>query len=393
MKLLRPGLRTFIFGLYIILTIGSLIVLNQFFLHKTNQITSGFDRMQLQESLGRLHFATPEDSLAARGSLNQYGESLLGIKSALRETRIYSVLILVGLILASGLLFTLIFLRLSKPLVALQNATEQIRQGNYKVQLPEKGIHEMKTLANSFNRMSDQLAGTQKQLLLAEKEMIWKDLSRILAHEIKNPLTPIQLAVQRLGEKLETEPEKLMELLPDTLRIIQQEVENLRLLAQEFSTFAKAAQPQPENFDPAAAIRETVASYQADVPISLDLQENLSLCFDRTHFYQILTNIIQNGIDASEAGQPLAVSLRAEGNGLLVSIRDQGCGIPEEDLGRIFEPYFSRKHYGTGLGLALVKRLAEANQASIRVSSQIGRGSEFTLVTAEAAANQAEKDL
>jgi nitrogen fixation/metabolism regulation signal transduction histidine kinase len=224
------------------------------------------------------------------------------------------------------------------------------------------------------------LESVQKRLLVAEKEMIWKDLSRILAHEIKNPLTPIQLAVQRLEEKYETEPEKVNDMLPDTLKIIEQEIENLRLLAQDFSRFAKIAQPQYETFDPSEATKEILSSYMADYQIKLNLEPDHAIRFDRTHFYQIVTNILQNAIDASDHDSPLEVSLTANKTFVILTIKDYGCGIEADDMNRIFEPYFTKKNRGTGLGLALVKRLVEANQSVIRAKSKPGVGSEFILI-------------
>jgi len=380
MKHIRPGLRTIIFTLFVILSIGSLFVLNQYFMHKTNQITSSFNQIQFDESLHKLTFATQEDSLAASDLMLRYRESMLSIRMALKETQVYSILILIGLILLSGILFTIILFRLSKPLVELKEATEQIRQGNFSVHLPETGIFEMKTLKSSFNSMSHELETTQKRLLVAEKEMIWKDLSRILAHEIKNPLTPIQLAVQRLEEKCETEPERLKEMLPDTIRIILQEIENLRLLAQDFSSFAKIAQPQFETFDPAEAVKEITSSYKDDYNIKLNLEPEHLIRFDRTHFYQILTNIVQNAIDASEPNSPIEINLSTNKAFVILTVKDHGCGIDQDDLNRIFEPYFTRKNRGTGLGLALVKRLIEANQSVIRAKSKLGEGSEFILI-------------
>jgi two-component system nitrogen regulation sensor histidine kinase NtrY len=380
MRVIRPGLRTFIFALYVVLSISTLIILNQYFMHKTNQITSSVNQIQFDESLHKLAFATPADSSAANALMLRYRESMLNIRMALRETQIYSLLILIGLILGSGALFTIIMLRLSKPLVDLRDATEQIRQGNFTIHLPETGLHEMKALKTSFNRMSHELETTQKRLLVAEKEMIWKDLSRILAHEIKNPLTPIQLAVQRLEEKIALEPEKLNDMLPDTLKIIQQEIENLRLLASDFSSFAKIAQPQFETFDPAESVKEIMASYQDNYNIKLNLEPGHLIRFDRTHFYQIMTNIVQNAIDASETDSPIELNLTTNKSFAILTVKDHGTGIDAEDMNRIFEPYFSRKNRGTGLGLALVKRLVEANQSVIRCRSKLGEGAEFILI-------------
>jgi nitrogen fixation/metabolism regulation signal transduction histidine kinase len=371
------------------LSIGSLVFFNQYIMHKQAQIANGFEQIQFDESLHKLSFGTPADSTAANALMLRYRGSIFSVKSAINETKLYSFLILVAILLVSAVLFMLIMYWLSKPLVDLKEATEQIRQGNFSVHLPENGISEMKALKVSFNRMSHELETIQKRLLVAEKEMIWKDLSRILAHEIKNPLTPIQLAVQRLEDKLENEPEKLMEILPDTLKIIQQEIENLRLLAQDFSSFAKIAQPQFETFDPGEAVKEIISSYQNDYHIKLTAAPNHAVRFDRTHFYQIITNVLQNAIDASPPDSPIEININTNKSFVIVSIRDHGCGIDTDDLNRIFEPYFSKKNRGTGLGLALVKRLVEANQSVIRVKSKPDQGSEFTLIIENVNASKA----
>ena len=366
--------------LYIVLSVASLIVFNQYYMHKQQQITSAFEQISFDESLRRLNFETAADSLAANALMLRYRESLATINIALYESKVYSLMMLIAIILVSVVLFSLIMWRISKPLSELKDATDQIRQGNFSVHLPETGIFEMKALKSSFNRMSHELETIQKKLLVAEKEMIWKDLSRILAHEIKNPLTPIQLAVQRLEEKLETDPDRVRDILPDTLKIIGQEIENLRLLAQDFSSFAKITQPQFESFDPAEATREILASYQANYKLNLALEPGHLIRFDRTHFYQILTNIVQNALDASQPESPIDISLTTSRSYVILTVKDYGIGIDADDLNRIFEPYFTRKHRGTGLGLALVKRLVEANQSIIRAKSKPNQGSEFILI-------------
>ena len=177
-----------------------------------------------------------------------------------------------------------------------------------------------------------------------------------------------------------------MQILGDSLDIIKQEIENLRLLAQDFSNFAKISKAQKEVFDPALSITELCRSYTQDYQIEFDLLSDQKISFDKTHFYQIITNILQNAMDASDAKQPIRIGLSRDKNYLVISIKDSGQGIDSEDLHRIFEPYFSRKSKGTGLGLALVKKLCEANSAIIRVKSKPGEGSEFTIII-EAATN------
>ncbi len=386
MKFSRPGIRTWILLLYLVVSIGSLLLLNNVFQTNQQEIQDTMNKLELSDDLRMVQLYSQADSLKVQQIMKTYGEAKGVIKLSLSESRFYVALTLFILIFVSSLIFIVVLTRISKPLRELKNATDQIRLGNFSVHIPETGIHEMKQLKNSFNVMSRELESVQKRLLVAEKEMIWKDLSRVLAHEIKNPLTPIQLAVQRLEERLATDPDAAMQILEDSLEIIKQEIENLRLLAQDFSNFAKISKAQKEVFDPALSITELCRSYTQDYNIEFDLLSDQKISFDKTHFYQIITNILQNAMDASNADQPITISLTRDKNYLVISIKDKGQGIDNEDLHRIFEPYFSRKNKGTGLGLALVKKLCEANSSIIRVKSKPGEGSEFTIII-EAATN------
>ncbi len=386
MKFSRPGIRTWILLLYLVVSIGSLLLLNNVFQTNQQEIQDTMNKLELSDDLRMVQLYSQADSLKVQQIMKTYGEAKGVIKLSLSESRFYVALTLFILIFVSSLIFIVVLTRISKPLRELKNATDQIRLGNFSVHIPETGIHEMKQLKNSFNVMSRELESVQKRLLVAEKEMIWKDLSRVLAHEIKNPLTPIQLAVQRLEERLATDPDAAMQILADSLEIIKQEIENLRLLAQDFSNFAKISKAQKEVFDPALSITELCRSYTQDYNIEFDLLSDQKISFDKTHFYQIITNILQNAMDASNADQPITISLTRDKNYLVISIKDKGQGIDNEDLHRIFEPYFSRKNKGTGLGLALVKKLCEANSSIIRVKSKPGEGSEFTIII-EAATN------
>jgi len=376
----KTGLRTRIFILFIIVSIGGLIVLNNVFQSKHQNIHDALEEMELSSQLRELRHFSHEDSLKAQALMRNFNEAKAVVSIALSDSRTMSSVVLFIIIVVSTSIFIIVLSRLSRPLRELKNATEQIRQGNLSVHLPETGIPEMRELKSSFNMMSRELETVQSRLLVAEKEMIWKDLSRILAHEIKNPLTPIQLAIQRLEERMQSDPERVKDILAESISIISQEIENLRLLAQDFSNYAKVNQPNPESIDPALSIQEIVKSYVRDFEIKLTLEEGLRINFDKTHFYQVVTNILQNAIDASEPSVAIEISLYRERSYAILSIKDHGKGIDTKDLQRIFEPYFSRKTKGTGLGLALVKKLCEANSTIIRVKSKPGEGSEFILI-------------
>ncbi|MCK9334839.1 MAG: HAMP domain-containing protein, partial [Candidatus Cloacimonetes bacterium] len=345
--MLKTGLRTRIFILFIIVSIGGLIVLNNVFQTKHANIHEAMEQMELSSQLREIRQASHDDSLKAQTLMRSFNEAKAVVNIALSDSRTMSSVVLLIIIVVSTVIFLIVLSRISKPLREMKNATEQIRQGNFSVHLPESGIAEMRELKSSFNMMSRELEAVQTRLLVAEKEMIWKDLSRILAHEIKNPLTPIQLAIQRLEERLENDPERVQGILKESISIINQEIENLRLLAQDFSNYAKVNQPNLESFVPAQSIREILNSYVRDFEIELDLDEEIRINFDKTHFYQIFTNILQNAIDACEEARPISVRLYRERSFAVLSIKDQGKGIDQADLQRIFEPYFSRKNKGT----------------------------------------------
>jgi len=381
----RIALHTRIIVLFLIITIGGLMLLNMVFQAKQEDIHHAIARMELSERLRGIRHHSYQDSLKAGEIMREYDAAKALLNVSLGDSRVVTSVVLFLVIIASSLIFIIFIIRISKPLRELKLATDQIRQGNYSVHLPETGIPEMRELKNSFNVMSRELESTQTKLLLAEKELIWKDLSRILAHEIKNPLTPIQLVIQRLEERLETDPKSIPDILPESVSIITQEIENLRLLAQDFSNYARSSQPARELFDPAVSIREIIKSYAQNFDIRLELVEDLRVYFDKTHFYQVITNILQNAIDATPEGNPITIKMYGERSYVVICIQDQGLGIEAKDLTRIFEPYFSKKTKGTGLGLALVKKLCDVNNSIIRVKSKPGEGSEFTLIIEDTA--------
>ncbi len=373
-------MRTRIILLFLVVSIGGLVALNMVFQKNNENSQKILDTMELSAQMRELDFKSEKDLRAAENIMKNHDAAKARLSMALSSSRIVSSVVLLLIILLSTGIFIVVILRISKPLTELKNATEQIRKGNFSVHLPENGISDMKELKASFNLMSRELETIQTRLLLAEKEMIWKDLSRILAHEIKNPLTPIQLVAQRLEERMESDPKKVCDILPESISIISQEIENLRLLAQDFSNYAKVSQPAKEELLPATLIQEIVKSYSQNYHINLDLADDMNILFDKTHFYQIITNILQNAIDASGEEGQIKIRLYGERSYVVISIEDEGMGIHNKDLARIFEPYFSRKSKGTGLGLALVKKLCDANGAVIRVKSKPNEGSTFTLI-------------
>ncbi|MDD3050943.1 MAG: HAMP domain-containing sensor histidine kinase [Candidatus Cloacimonetes bacterium] len=380
MKLVyKLNLRVIVIITFVVLYQGSLILLNSFFLDQQNKMNSILSVSHFDEKFSELSFASKQDSLKATEIMKDFREAIASSSMLRRETQIYSALVLFLLMLFSIFVFIIIFYRITAPLKELNQATLQIRNGDFSVNLSESGIPEMRQLKQSFNRMSKELDFIQKKLLAAEKEMIWKELSRVLAHEIKNPLTPIQLSVQRLEDKYDSDPEKFRAIFPESASIIHQEIANLRELVKSFSVFAKQKQPDESIFNPAEYLTEIVKPYQHKYQIICELNDCM-IKFDQNHFYQIVTNVLQNAIDASGVDNPIIIKLFPSKSFVVLQIIDEGAGISQEDLMKIFEPYFSTKKHGTGLGLALVKNLVELNKGYIRVHSRIGEGSTFEII-------------
>ena len=374
----RFGLRTIVILLYLALFTAGLLLIYQYQEVKRKELSEEISSLQLQEFMGNLAQEQPEYSDEARNILCQLNEIKATIEIGNRQTAVYSAFYLILVLLSSLTLFLWAIYSLTSPLAKFSEAAKEISKGNFDIQLKESGTWELKEAQSSFNMMSVQLQKTQKQLLEAEKLSIWKQFSRMLAHEIKNPLTPIRLSLERLIEKKGSE--KFDQVFDRSVSIITQEVGHLQNLATNFSNFAKDVPVNQQQFKILEQIKGITRSYEDRVKINIE-GEDFIIEFDMMHFYQILTNVIQNAIDA--AGHDEILELKLDSTKRILEIRDHGPGIEAEDVEKIFEPYFTKKKKGIGLGLALVKKLTNINHAEISVISKIEEGSSFIIQFAE----------
>lgn len=375
----KISLRASVILLFLILYLSSLWILNSIFINSQQKNKAAFKNIEFADSFSNLQFQTKQDSILASEMIQKFRESQAAFSLNSNETRLNSTFVLFVMMLLSITIFIIVFYQITRPLKVLEDATSKIRKGNFSIQVKERGFKELHGLQQSFNKMSSELKSIQARLLMAEKEMIWKELSRILAHEIKNPLTPIRLSVQRLEEHCETNPEKFLSIFPNAARIINQEIDNLQNLAQSFSSFAKNINPDFSEFKVLPEISKLIEPYQHKYKISFNCNKDAKIKFDQTHFYQIVTNILQNAIDASKSGDETSISCEIKESNIILKIKDNGAGIDPDDLEKIFQPYFTKKKKGTGLGLALVKKLTEVNNSEIRVASVLNKGSEFII--------------
>lgn len=270
--------------------------------------------------------------------------------------------------------------RITAPLSALVQATRKVATGDWQHRIAIAQQDEIGELAKAFNHMVENLEAQQQQVVALEKMAAWREIARVLAHEIKNPLTPIQLMAQQMRDEYRGSDEHYRRTLEECSRIIDEEVQHLRGLVREFSDFAR----MPElNLQPGEVndLLEEVARLYGHLPLLLRCGANVpKVAFDWDYLRRALINLIDNAADAIHDGGSIELSSRRDETGHIeVVVRDTGKGIAPENLGRIFEPYFSTKKSGMGLGLPIVKRIIEQHGGRVAVHSTPEQGTTFTI--------------
>ncbi|HWA76969.1 MAG TPA: ATP-binding protein [Polyangiaceae bacterium] len=284
-------------------------------------------------------------------------------------------------------------------IAALAEATKLVAAGDLSIRVPEAGEDELSDLAHGFNRMLGEVAESRARIEYLQRIGAWQEMARRLAHEIKNPLTPIQLAVQDVHRRYEGADPTFRRLLDTTLEIVEDEVGTLRRLVSEFSDFARLPQANLEAEDLGAFLNELSEQLSliedergdgelpeglrsawrgAHIGLSFSLpKEPAYVLMDRHMLRRVMLNLIQNSAQAmQEQGErtpKILVSLRAERDSYLLDVEDSGPGIPEALRERMFDPYVTTKSEGTGLGLAIVKKVIVEHGGSITaMSSELG---------------------
>jgi nitrogen fixation/metabolism regulation signal transduction histidine kinase len=287
----------------------------------------------------------------------------------------------------------------SDRIAELAEATKLVAAGDLSIRVPERGDDELADLARGFNRMLGEVAESRARIEYLQRIGAWQEMARRLAHEIKNPLTPIQLAVQEVHRRYEGSDPTFRRLIDTTLEIVQDEVGTLRRLVSEFSDFARLPQANLESEDLAAFLRELseqltlLEDERGDGELPEGLRSawrgaHIGLTFslpsqpawvmlDRHMLRRVMLNLIQNAAQAmrehGERTPRIVVNLRADREFYVLDVEDSGPGIPEALRERMFDPYVTTKAEGTGLGLAIVKKIIVEHGGSITaLGSELG---------------------
>lgn len=276
--------------------------------------------------------------------------------------------------------------QLTKPLQIIQGGLNRISRGDMNTRVAVTGKDEIGSLAKAYNEMVEKLEQTRKDLLEAEREAAWKEMAQQVAHEIKNPLTPMKLNLQHLQQRLEADPDKVMELKPmieKTAENIIEQIESLNKIASDFSKFAKPVQDPFEQVDLKKLLTSIadLYSHEGSVSIECELQDKeLTVNGVEDELRRVFINLVKNGIEAHKSEKPeIRIAAEKVNRSIKVQITDRGDGIEYGDRDRIFVPNFSTKSSGTGLGLAITKKIVEAHKGQISFESEPGTGTTFTL--------------
>jgi signal transduction histidine kinase len=269
--------------------------------------------------------------------------------------------------------------RISDPVNRLTRATQRIARGDLNARIAATSSDELRRLVEAFNGMAADLQRQRGELERTNRLEAWAEMARQVAHEIKNPLTPIQLNAEHLRRVHADRGEPLSPVLQECVATILTQVKLLRQIASEFSSFASSPTAKPAEVDVATLLHEIVDPYKAglDGRIHIDLSISSSLppvFVDRNLISRSLTNIVENALHAMPGAGTLGVAASTRDGWVDIRVSDTGVGMDEEALARAFEPYFSTKASGTGLGLPIAKRNVELSGGTITMQSARDHG-------------------
>jgi signal transduction histidine kinase len=338
---------------------------------------------QLQSKEGILQGKIVELARAEQRAFDQRSRNLETIGY---DVRLYT-LGLGAIAVVVGLLITLWGALTLRPLQRLRNAAQQIARGDYASRIHERGPSEVAELAHDFNVMGRAIEERERELVRSERLVAVGKMAAMITHEVRNPLSSIGLNTELLEEELADLPPDQATEARSLCRSITTEVDRLTAITEEYLQFARLPQPKlsPEAVDRLVQNlvnfeREQMALRGVDLRVTIDDELPLVMV-DEGQLRQSLLNLLRNAGDAVEevGGGAVRVAVRAAGDRVEISVEDEGAGISPELLSKLFEPFFSTKDGGTGLGLALTHQIIHEHGGEIRVDSEPGHGARFTI--------------
>ncbi len=256
-----------------------------------------------------------------------------------------------------------------------------LTEKNEKIEL-ESNSYEIDRLVKSYNKMIDELEESANKLAQSEREEAWREMAKQVAHEIKNPLTPMRLTVQSFQRKFDPTDPQVNQKLDDYSKTLIQQIDTMSAVASAFSNFASMPAQQNETLDVVHVVDLALDIFNEDFIEFKPVTEEIITKIDRTQLIRIITNLVKNAIQAIPEEQKekrIQVLVKRASNNAIITVKDNGKGIKREDFDRIFEPKFTTKTSGMGLGLAIIKNIIENYNGTITFDSQKGKGTTFVV--------------
>jgi two-component system nitrogen regulation sensor histidine kinase NtrY len=302
------------------------------------------------------------------------------------ETRIEKASVLIAFLgIGLGLILSsVIATHITRPVKELAYAATQIGGGNWQVHVEPASKDEIGQLALSFNQMAQELIAQKERLVQTERVAAWRELARRLAHELKNPLFPLQLTVENLLRARETSPEQFEEVFRESTSTLLAEIANLKTIIGRFSDFSKMPAPQLQPVDLNEMVRSVAQLFQGQfqreegrIKTVLELDSVPPLSADPILLRRVMENLVLNAIDAMPQGGCLTFRTTTADKYAVFELSDTGTGLTPEECERLFTPYYTSKQHGTGLGLAIVQSVISDHNGRITVSSKKEEGTTF----------------
>lgn len=337
------------------------------------------------ENVDAIPLKTEQGELLGMLLVGNSRRALVTVEGRIRALALLvAILALVLAIMVSGWMAA----RVTRPVEQLAEAAREVAAGNWQAQVQVDSSDELGELAGAFNRMTQELTEQRERLVQAERVAAWRELARRLAHELKNPLFPLQITVENLLRARERGGEQFEEVFRESASTLLAEIANLKAIIGRFSEFSRMPQPQLQAVDINHLVRSVLQVHQAQlkaegrpaIGAQLELDDQAgTVAADPELLHRALANLVLNAIDAMPSGGTLTLRTRASGENACIEVSDTGSGLSKEECERLFTPYYTTKEHGTGLGLAIVQSVVSDHQGRIAVRSAPGQGTTFVI--------------
>ena len=294
----------------------------------------------------------------------------------LRFGQVYTFMFFISIVLSY---FLSSYITKSLKIISDKMQETQLNQRNEKIVI-EDGSKEINLLIKSYNNMVDKLEESATILAQSEREQAWREMAKQVAHEIKNPLTPMRLTVQSFQRKFDTSDPDISKKLDDYTKTILQQIDTMSSVANAFSNFASMPAQQNETLNVVNVVKMALEIFNEDFIQFSALEDEIIAKLDKTQLIRVITNLVKNAIQAipdEQENKSVFVTVFRQDNEVKIAVKDNGKGISEENLERVFEPKFTTKSSGMGLGLAIIKNIIENYHGTITFETEPNTGTEF----------------